>query len=163
MSEVEFIWHCADKSEYEPDYLVTPGEIVEEWSNQFRNVEDMADEVGVEPGLIMELINGYRPITPAIAEKLSKLGRPAHFWLNLERDYQADRQRLSGIDPWIPVAEQEPPKDGSEFLWRMGGGDSVPLFQKWDKNSSKWVDRYGNELIVPFEEGEWLPIPGGEK
>ena len=222
----------------ENERLVTPGEVV--WGYIQNLVKDKvnlqysddhpADFIGIDYEQMDNLICGYYPITPAIAEKLTKLGRPAHFWINLERQYQADRARLSGIDPkpikqlldgldieqeswesdkdiltvngkpcggtfsgrdslhinrwweslkqeiadylnshlfsidpWIPVAEQEPPKDGKEFLWRMLGSYSVPLFHKLDKNSSKWVDMYGNELIPPFEKGEWMPIPGGEK
>jgi plasmid maintenance system antidote protein VapI len=50
-----------NKNQYIPDYLVTPGEVLE------------------ETALRLECI----------------LGRPAHFWSNLERQYQEEKMRLN--------------------------------------------------------------------
>ncbi len=79
------------KNQYLPDYLVTPGEVIEDYLEAFGNIE--ADET------IKKIVNGMSPITPEIALKLENMfGRPAHFWNNLESQFQEDRLRLKKLD-----------------------------------------------------------------
>jgi plasmid maintenance system antidote protein VapI len=169
-------------NEYKPDYLVSPGEVVQDyidawanergfeyhWYERYGAVADIDDET------MDRLCAGDQPITPTIAEKLTKLGRPAHFWINLERQYQADRARLSGIDPWIPVAEQEPPKDGVSILVKCEDEEweGCPWVSAWFCGANKGWLYYGGPddpdiTVVEFDQDypftHWTPIPGGEK
>lgn len=80
-----------------PDYLVTPGEVLEEYLEDLDMTQaELADRTGLAKKTINEIIKAKSPITPETALKLERtLGRPAHFWSNLERQYQDDRTRLA--------------------------------------------------------------------
>ncbi len=86
------------KNEYIPDYLVTPGEVIAEYLDVCEmSQSDLAVRSGLTTKTIDEILKGMRPITPETALKLEQiLGRPAHFWNNLERRFQEDRKRLAG-------------------------------------------------------------------
>jgi HTH-type transcriptional regulator / antitoxin HigA len=80
-----------------PDYLVAPGEVIEEYLEDLGMTRaELADRTGLTGKTIDEIIQAKSPITPDTALKLEPiLGRPAHFWNNLERQYQDDRMRLA--------------------------------------------------------------------
>ena len=84
-------------NQYVPDYLVPPGEILEEYLEGFGMTQtELADRTGLTKKTINEIIKGKSPITSETALKLERsLGRPAHFWNNLERQFQEDRSRLA--------------------------------------------------------------------
>ena len=88
----------ADKAsnQYIPDYLVLPGEILEEYLEAYGMTQtELADRTGLTKKTINEIIKGKSPITSETALKLERsLGRPAHFWNNLERQFQEERSRL---------------------------------------------------------------------
>jgi addiction module HigA family antidote len=81
---------------FEPDYLVTPGEILEEYLDSLKMSQvELSARTGLAKKTVNEIIKGKAPITPETALKLERtLGRPAHFWNNLERQYQEDRARI---------------------------------------------------------------------
>lgn len=83
-------------NQYVPDYLVTPGDVLEEYLDAYGMTQiELADRTGLTKKTINEMIKGKAPITPETALKLERsLGRPAHFWNNLERQFQEDRARL---------------------------------------------------------------------
>lgn len=83
--------------QYVPDYLVTPGEVLEEYLEGFGMTQaELAARTGLTKKTVNEIIKGKSPITPETALKLERsLGRPAHFWNNLERQFQEDRTRFS--------------------------------------------------------------------
>ncbi|MBF0475371.1 MAG: HigA family addiction module antidote protein [Deltaproteobacteria bacterium] len=57
---------------------------------------ELATRTGLTKKTINEIVRGKSPITPDTALKLERtLGRPAHFWSNLERQYQEDKMRLA--------------------------------------------------------------------
>lgn len=87
----------AASNQYAPDYVVTPGEILEEYLEAYSMSQtELADRTGLTKKTINEIIRGKSPITPETALKLERsLGRPAHFWNNLERQFQEDRSRLA--------------------------------------------------------------------
>ncbi|MBN1574279.1 MAG: HigA family addiction module antidote protein [Deltaproteobacteria bacterium] len=87
-------------NQYIPDYLVKPGEILEEYlDNLCMSQLELATRTGLSKKTINEIIQGKSPITPETALKLERvLERPAHFWNNLERQYQEDRTRLMDRD-----------------------------------------------------------------
>lgn len=80
-----------------PNYLVTPGEVLEEYLEALEMPQsELAQRTGLSKKTINEIIKAKSPITPATALKFEKiLGRPAHFWSNLERQYQDDKVRLA--------------------------------------------------------------------
>jgi HTH-type transcriptional regulator / antitoxin HigA len=84
-------------NQYVPDYLVTPGEVLEEYLEAYGMTQaELADRTGLTKKTINEIIKGKAPITTETALKLERsLGRPAHFWNNLERQFQEDRTRLA--------------------------------------------------------------------
>jgi len=87
-------------NQYVPDYLVTPGEVLEEYLEAYGMTQaELAARTGLAKKTINEIIKGKSPITPETALKLERaLSRPARFWNNLERQFQEDRTRLAEIE-----------------------------------------------------------------
>lgn len=83
-------------NQYTPNYLVLPGEILEEYLLACCMTPAMLSlEAGITPKTINGIIKGKLKITQEIAQKLGLVfGNPAQFWLNLESQYQANRLRL---------------------------------------------------------------------
>jgi len=81
---------------YVPDYLVKPGEVLEEYLESYRMTQvELSERTGLTKKTINGIIKGKAPITPKTALKFEKtLGRPAHFWINIESDYQQDLERI---------------------------------------------------------------------
>lgn len=64
-----------------------------EWSQR-----DLARRTGLAPKTISEICNGKAPITATTALALEKvLQRPAHFWLNLQRQFDEAEARREGV------------------------------------------------------------------
>lgn len=97
-------------NQYVPDYLVTPGEVLEEYLEAYGMTPgELADRTGLDQKMVGDLIQGNAPITLEIALKLERaLGRPAHFWNNLERQFQEDRARLGQGRPRRPPGKAKP-------------------------------------------------------
>lgn len=102
-------------NQYIPDYLVPPGEVLEEYLEAYSMTQtELAARTGLTKKTINEIIKGKSPITSETALRLERsLGRPAHFWNNLEGQFQEDRsrfaeeKRLEGHLDWlkkIPVS-----------------------------------------------------------
>lgn len=85
------------RNNYVPNYLVTPGEVLQEYLDDVPMTQaELADRTGLSKKTISEIIKAKSPITPETALKLERvLSRPAHFWSNLERQYQDDQTRLA--------------------------------------------------------------------
>jgi addiction module HigA family antidote len=84
-------------NKYVPDYLVTPGEVLED-SLGYAGITQaaLADRTGLSKKTINEIVKAKSAITAETALKFERtLGRPAHFWSNLERQYQEDKVRLA--------------------------------------------------------------------
>jgi len=79
-----------------PDYLVRPGEVLEDYLDDIGMTQaELADRTGLAKKTINEIVKGKAPITTETALKLERtLGRPTHFWCNLERQYQEDLLRI---------------------------------------------------------------------
>ena len=84
---------------YVPDYLVKPGEIIENYLEHAGFTQaSLAERTGLSKKTINEIIKAKSAITAETALKLERtLGRPAHFWSNLERQYQEDIIRLEDL------------------------------------------------------------------
>ncbi|MGI6790929.1 HigA family addiction module antitoxin [Aminivibrio sp.] len=100
------------ENEFFPDYLVRPGEILADYLDDLCMTQaELADRTGLSKKTINEIISGKSQLTPETARKLEKvLGRPAHFWSNLERQYQDDKAR---------IAERERMESSKEWLKRF--------------------------------------------
>ena len=84
-------------NEYVPDYLVTPGEVLEEYLDHIGITQaSLAERTGLSKKTINEIVKAKSAITAETALRFERtLGRPAHFWSNLERQYQEDKTRLA--------------------------------------------------------------------
>lgn len=74
-----------------------PGELLAEYLEHLGITRaDLAVETGLPPKIVDELLKGRARIYPETALKLEKaLGRPAHFWTELERHYREDKARIA--------------------------------------------------------------------
>jgi addiction module HigA family antidote len=107
---------------YEPTTAAHPGETVVDylefngWSQR-----DLARRTGLTPKTISEICNGKAPISPLTSLALETvLKRPAHFWLNLQRQYdeaEARQQSESKLDQWKDWAEKFPLKILKRYEW----------------------------------------------
>ena len=84
-------------NEYLPDYLVAPGEVLSDYLDGLKMTQaELAARTGLTKKTINEIIKGKAPISPETSLKLERaLGRPAHFWNNLEAQFQENRARLA--------------------------------------------------------------------
>jgi len=69
---------------------------------------DLARRTGLTPKTISEICNGKAPITPTTALTFEKaFQRPAHLWLNLQRQFdqvearRREQAKASGWDEWV--------------------------------------------------------------
>src|ERR1700689_2969052 len=85
---------------YEPTAVPHPGETVQEYLDFYGwSQRDLARRTGLTPKTISEICNGKGPITPTTALAFEKaFQRPAHFWLNLQRQYDEVEARRRGRD-----------------------------------------------------------------
>jgi len=95
---------------------ITPGDVVENYLEHLGMTQvELATRTGLSPKTVNEIIAGKSALTPATAIKLEAvLGRPAHFWNNLESNYKdkkaraEERKNIIQAEVWlktIPVAE----------------------------------------------------------
>ena len=88
--------NLSETNTYAPEYLVAPGEVVEEHLEALNITQaNLAERTGLTRKTINEIVKGKAPITPETAIKFERVFRmPAHFWENLETNYQHDKARL---------------------------------------------------------------------
>ena len=86
----------AEKSAFEPNYAVPPGETLRETLESLgMSQAELAQRTGRPKKTINEIISGKAAITADTALQLERvLGIPASFWNNLERNYQETLARL---------------------------------------------------------------------
>src|SRR5580704_18683251 len=106
----------------QPGAVPHPGEMVEEylklngWSQR-----DLARRTDLTPKTISEICNGKAPITPPTALAFEKVfRRPAHFWLNLQRQFDealARRRALDKSPEWSSWASKFPLAQMKRYGW----------------------------------------------
>ena len=109
-------------NQFVPDYLVKPGEILEEYLHVCGMTQaELASRTGLAKKTINEIIKAKSPITPETALKLERsLGRSANFWSSLERQYQedkvrlADKKRMANNLEWL---KEFPIKEMAKLRW----------------------------------------------
>lgn len=79
----------------EPHTVLHPGETVMDYLEHYGwSQQDLSRRAGITPKTVSEICNGKTSISPATALSLEKvLQRPAHFWLNLQRQYDEAKAR----------------------------------------------------------------------
>ena len=117
-------------NKYIPDYLVTPGEVLEDYleGNGMTQAE-LAARTGLTKKTVNEIIKGKSPITPETALKLERsVGRPAHFWNNLERQFQEDRTRIAEgkhLLSYLDWLKKVPVSHMIKLGWLQKAGDKI--------------------------------------
>jgi addiction module HigA family antidote len=94
---------------FEPTTVPHPGETVQEYLDFHEwSQRDLSRRTGLTPKTISEIINGKAPITPTTALAFEKaFQRPAHLWLNLQRQFdevearRREEAKASGWDEWV--------------------------------------------------------------
>ena len=122
-------------NQYVPDYLVTPGDVLEEYLEALGMTQaELADRTGLTRKTINEVIKGKSPITPETALKFERtLGRPAHFWSNMERQYQEDRSRLAEKDrlqSYLSWLEKVPVQAMAKLGWIPKRTDKISQLEE---------------------------------
>src|SRR2546428_9061898 len=107
-----------------PTAVAHPGETVMEYLDFYGwSQRDLARRTGLTPKTISEICNGKAPITPPTALALEKVfQRPAHFWLNLQRDFdeaQARRSELGKSAHWKDWARKFPLKELKQLSFSL--------------------------------------------
>jgi addiction module HigA family antidote len=80
---------------YEPNYIVTPGEVLQETVDALGMTQaELATRTGLSKKTVNQIIQGREPISSETAFRLERVtGAPARFWMNLETNYQEQRER----------------------------------------------------------------------
>ena len=96
-------------NEFEPDFVLLPGETLQEVLEE-RGISqaNLAERTGRPKKTINEILQGKAAITPETALQLERvLGVPAAFWNNLERNFREnlarieERERLLSHVDWL--------------------------------------------------------------
>lgn len=111
-----------EKSTYKPNTVSHPGETIldylefNDWSQR-----DLARRTGITPKTISEICNGKSSITPQTAILFERvLKRPAHFWLNLQQQYDEAEARSrieSKAEDWKEWAKKFPLSEMKKYGW----------------------------------------------
>lgn len=102
--------------------LIYPGETLAELLEEKSMTQvELADRLGRPLKTINEIINGKTSITPDTAIQLERVfSLPAHFWLNLESNYQLALARVSfenNLTNEFVIAETYPYKEMAKLGW----------------------------------------------
>src|SRR5258706_8909829 len=133
-SQSRTLMGSAHQVKFEWNAVPHPGETVLEyldfngWSQR-----DLARRTDLTPKTISEICNGKGPITPPTALAFEKVfQRPAHFWLNLQRQFdeaEARRHELAKTSQWKKWAATFPLKEMKrlKFFFAEGPTDAAML------------------------------------
>ncbi len=140
---------------YEPDYAVSPGEVLEE-TIAVRGIKkvDLAKKCGLSAKTISLILSRKAPLTPDTAIQLERVvGISASIWNNLEANYRlhqarlAETEELGNYEEWL---KRFPIKQLIE--WRIiKRGDTVDLI-------SQLLDFFEVGSVTSWEE-EYANIP----
>jgi addiction module HigA family antidote len=151
-------------NKYVPDYLVTPGEVLEEYLGHAGITQaSLADRTGLSKKTINEIVKAKSAITAETALRFERtLGRPAHFWSNLERQYQEDKTRLADkirLEETLHWLDFFPIKEMAKFGWvekckvKVQQLDALLRFFAV-ASPQQWETIWGCELQVDFRKTE---------
>src|SRR2546427_10196894 len=114
---------------FEPRVVSHPGDTVLEYLEFYAwSQRDLARRTGLTPKAISEICNGKAPITPPTSLALEKVfQRPAHLWLNLQRQFdeaEARRSELGKSAHWKDWARKFPLKEMKQLSFSLPSGQS---------------------------------------
>jgi addiction module HigA family antidote len=114
---------------FKPTTVPHPGETVQEYLDFYEwSQRDLARRTGLAPKTISEICNGKAPITPTTALALEKaFQRPAHLWLNLQRQFdevEARRREAQKASGWEEWARHFPLKEMRQLRFSLPEGRS---------------------------------------
>jgi HTH-type transcriptional regulator / antitoxin HigA len=149
----------AHQISFEPNAIPHPGEMVVEyldfngWSQR-----DLARRTGLTPKTISEICSGKAPITTPTALVLEKaFQRPAHLWLNLQRDFdeaQARGRELAKSRQWSTWVRNFPLKEMKRlnFLLPPGHSDADVLLNFFGVSSPQSWDSVWKASAVVYRQ-----------
>jgi len=137
----------SERTSLKPNTVLHPGETVLEylefsgWSQR-----DLSRRTGLTPKTISEICGGKAPITPPTGLAFEKaFRRPAHFWLNLQRQFdeaEARRRQHANSLQWLEWAQNFPIEEMKQlkFLVAEGTSDAEALLNFFGVSSpASWV------------------------
>ena len=145
-------------NQFEPDYAVHPGEILNETLDA-RGIRktDFAERCGISLKTISQIINGKAPVTPETALQFERvLGISADIWNNLDSRYKLVMARrnklkeLESLEEWVntfPIAELRKRGVISDKRERTLLADELLKFFGV-ANPEAWDEFYGNLAAV---------------
>jgi addiction module HigA family antidote len=149
---------------YVPDYLVAPGEILEDYLEYSRLTQtSLAERTGLSKKTINEIIKAKSAITAETALKFERtLGRPAHFWSSLERQYQEDKTRLADkiqMESCLDWLDMFPVNNMAKLGWIEKSRDKIRQLEAVLRffavaSPTQWESIWGRELQVAFRKTE---------
>lgn len=78
-----------DKTSFDPDWVVAPGETLGEWFEDNGLPHSVAQQYGISERTLRGVLRGTMKITPPLAQKLCNLTHVgAPFWLALEHNFR---------------------------------------------------------------------------
>jgi HTH-type transcriptional regulator/antitoxin HigA len=122
---------------YQPRRVPHPGEVIADYlEDNGWSQRDLARRSGLTPKTISEICNGKAPITPPTSLAFEKvLQRPAHFWLNLQRQFDEAEARLLADKKaveWTHWAERFPLTEWTKWARR---------FPLTEMKRYRWIER----------------------
>jgi addiction module HigA family antidote len=153
-------------NKYVPDYVVTPGEVLEDYleSTGFTQAS-LAERTGLSKKTINEIIKAKSAITAETALKFERtLGRPARFWSSLERQYQEDKIRLADkikLEENLKWLDSIPVNDMAKLGWIEKFKDKVKQLEAVLRffavaSPAQWEKIWVRDLQVAFRKTETL-------
>jgi addiction module HigA family antidote len=149
---------------YVPDYLVAPGEILEDYLEySWLTQTALAKRTGLSKKTINEIVKAKSAITAETALKFERtLGRPAHFWSGLERQYQEDKTRLADkirMESYLNWLDNFPVNDMAKLGWIEKSRDKIRQLEAVLRffavaSPTQWESIWGRELQVAFRKKE---------
>jgi HTH-type transcriptional regulator / antitoxin HigA len=148
-----------NQSKFEWTAVPHPGETVLEylefngWSQR-----DLARRTDLTPKTISEICNGKGPITPTTALAFEKVfQRPAHFWLNLQREFdeaEARRKEFAKTAGWKEWAANFPVKEMKKlnFYLTEGSRDAAMLLNFFGVSSPDSWDAVWEASAVAYRQ-----------
>jgi len=154
-------------NKYVPDYLVTPGEVLEDYLGYAGITQAaLADRTGLSKKTINEIVKAKSAITAETALKFERtLGRPAHFWSNLERQYQEDKVRLADkmqLEKDLQWLDMFPINAMAKYGWIEKHKEKILQLDALLRffaiaSPQQWETIWGHELQAVFRKKESSP------
>jgi len=146
------------KPKYEPKIVPHPGDTVVEYLEFHGWLQsDLARRTGLTTKTLSEICNGKAPISPATSIALERVfRRPAHFWLNLQRQYdevEARNLEFAKITQWRNWAKSFPLREMMKKFWiEPGRSDVDTLLNFFGVSSPDGWNSVWNAFAVTYRQ-----------